>query len=60
MNHPEKVHFFMPPWCGNETEADMLVAYLESIREPIPEGMKFGDKMTAIKEKIKEVAYGSE
>ena len=59
VNHPEKVHFFMPPWCGNAEEAQMLVTWLESVREPHPPGMKFGDRMTAIREKIeKEVAYG--
>ena len=50
----------MPPGCGNKVEADMLATYLESVREPHPPGMKFGDKMTAIREKIeREVAYGS-
>ena len=61
VNHPEKAHFFMPPWCGNEEEAEMLITFLESIRQPIPPGMKFGEEMTIIKENQEGgIAYGSE
>lgn len=42
--HPEKVHFFMPPWAGRPEEAELLVEYLESIQPPMPSGMFFGEK----------------
>lgn len=47
VRHPEKAHFFMPPWCGNDTEALLLTSYLESIRRPAPKGMKYGNTFTS-------------
>ncbi len=28
--------YYMPPWCGTETEAELLAEYLESVAEPHP------------------------
>lgn len=36
VKHLEKAHFFMPPWCGTETEALILARYLTSIAPPRP------------------------
>ncbi len=41
VTHLDKAHYFMPPWCGNDTEADLLTEYLQSLSEPSPSGMKF-------------------
>jgi cytochrome bd ubiquinol oxidase subunit I len=42
VEHPEQVHFFMPPWAGTPGEAHALASYLESIAPPYPQGMSFG------------------
>ncbi len=39
VKHLEKAHFFMPPWCGTETEALILARYLTSIAPPRPLSM---------------------
>lgn len=43
VEHPEQVHFFMPPWAGTVEEAHVLTHYLESIAPPYPQGMNFGE-----------------
>ncbi len=43
VNHPEKVHFFMPPWAGTPEEAELLTKYLLEIARPRPAGMYFGE-----------------
>jgi mono/diheme cytochrome c family protein len=42
VRHPERIHFFMPPWCGTEEEAQLLVKYLKTITPDYPAGMHFG------------------
>lgn len=42
VRHPEKWHFFMPPWAGTDEEADLLTDYLGTIAAPPPPGMYFG------------------
>jgi len=42
VKHPEKVQFFMPPWCGTDQEAELLATYLETITPPYPAGMHYG------------------
>lgn len=42
VEHPEQVHFFMPPWAGTPQEAHVLTEYLLRITPPYPEGMNFG------------------
>lgn len=42
VHHPERVHFFMPPWCGTEEEAQLLIEYLKTITPQYPRGMSFG------------------
>ena len=37
----EKAHYFMPPWCGTNEEAKMLVQYMHSVQDPQPGGMKY-------------------
>lgn len=37
--HLHLAHFFMPPWAGNEAEAELLTDYLTSIAPPRPEWM---------------------
>lgn len=32
----DSMNYSMPPWCGTETEAELLAGYLESIAEPHP------------------------
>jgi len=60
VKHPEKAQFFMPPWCGNPEEAEVLADYLESIRRPAPPGMKFGSRISTANNKTKwNVKYGS-
>ena len=34
--------FFMPPWCGNDDEAELITDYLVSISRPRPAGMHVG------------------
>ena len=41
--HPERFHFFMPPWAGTPEEAELLTRYLQSIAAPFPPGMDFGN-----------------
>jgi len=43
VEHPEKAHFFMPPWAGTPEEAQLLTKYLASIAPPHPSGMNYGD-----------------
>jgi hypothetical protein len=43
VEHPEKAHFFMPPWAGTTEEAELLTKYLVSIAPPHPPGMNYGD-----------------
>jgi len=40
VQHPEKFHFFMPPWAGTPEEAELLTKYLLSIAPPRPGGMR--------------------
>lgn len=42
VEHPEKAHFFMPPWAGTQEEAELLKKYLLSIAQPQPRGMYYG------------------
>lgn len=44
VKHPEKFHFFMPPWSGTPEEAELLKQYLISIAQPEPRGMYFGNE----------------
>jgi len=37
--HPERAHFFMPPWAGTAPEAELLQEYLVAISEPFPKGL---------------------
>jgi hypothetical protein len=39
VRHPERAHFFMPPWAGNEAEAELLSEYLQSVALPYPPGL---------------------
>ncbi len=39
VRHPERAHFFMPPWAGTEAEAVLLQQYLRSIALPYPPGL---------------------
>ncbi len=32
----ERIHYFMPPWSGNLSEAKLLTAYIQSIQMPHP------------------------
>ncbi len=34
--HPERVHFFMPPWAGTEAESRLLEQYLRTLVLPSP------------------------
>lgn len=43
VQHPEKAHFFMPPWAGTPEEAELLTKYLASIAPPHPSGMYYGE-----------------
>jgi len=36
VHHPDRIHYFMPPWSGNEAEAQLLIDYLVSIAPPHP------------------------
>jgi cytochrome d ubiquinol oxidase subunit I len=36
VKHLDRVHFFMPPWAGNDAEAEVLTDYLEYVRHPYP------------------------
>ncbi len=42
VRHPERVHFFMPPWAGTEEEATLLTKYLLTMTAPLPGGMYYG------------------
>jgi cytochrome bd ubiquinol oxidase subunit I len=37
-------YLFMPPWAGNDKEAELLTDYLMSIAPPKPGGMRLGSK----------------
>jgi len=39
VKNPERVRYFMPPWSGNDVEAECLADYIMSIRKPYPEGL---------------------
>lgn len=39
VRHLDEVHFFMPPWAGNEAEVQALTDYIMSIRYPYPPGL---------------------
>ncbi len=39
VEHPERAHFFMPPWAGTPEEAALLQEYLAAISEPFPKGL---------------------
>jgi len=43
VKEPEKTRFFMPPWCGNDDEAELLSKYILSITLPHPSGMYYGN-----------------
>lgn len=43
VEHPEKAHFFMPPWAGTQEEARILTMYLSSIAPAHPQGMYYGN-----------------
>ncbi len=36
VKHLDSMVYYMPPWCGTETEANLLANYLESIAETHP------------------------
>lgn len=36
VHHPDRIHYFMPPWSGTEDEAVLLIEYLESVTPPHP------------------------
>jgi cytochrome bd-type quinol oxidase subunit 1 len=40
--YPDKVKFFMPPWCGTDEEAQLLAAWMASVQPAAPTGMYFG------------------
>jgi cytochrome d ubiquinol oxidase subunit I len=46
VEHPEKAHFFMPPWCGTKEEAILLTKYLVAMAPAHPAGMYYGDQTT--------------
>ena len=37
----DAAHFFMPPWCGTQQEAEVLTKYIVSLSQPHPAGMKY-------------------
>jgi cytochrome bd ubiquinol oxidase subunit I len=43
VEHPEKAHFFMPPWSGTSGEAILLTKYLSTIAPAHPAGMYYGN-----------------
>jgi cytochrome d ubiquinol oxidase subunit I len=43
VEHPEKAHFFMPPWCGTKEEAILLTKYLVALAPAHPPGMYYGN-----------------
>jgi cytochrome bd ubiquinol oxidase subunit I len=43
VEHPEKAHFFMPPWAGTKEEAIMLTRYIVNIAPAHPAGMYYGN-----------------
>jgi len=40
--HPEQSHFFMPPWAGTDTEAQLLAEYIQTLSPESPKGMNYG------------------
>lgn len=36
VQHPDRIHYFMPPWSGNDAEAELLIDFLVSIAPPHP------------------------
>jgi hypothetical protein len=44
VEHPEKSHFFMPPFCGTPQEAELLGKYMASIAPAHPRGMNYGNE----------------
>lgn len=46
--HPERAHFFMPPWAGTPQEARLLQEYLSSIVRPFPEGLPRVETFAAV------------
>ncbi len=47
VQHPERSHFFMPPWAGTPQEARLLQGYLGSIALPFPKGLSLGGETVA-------------
>jgi len=45
VKHPERVRYFMPPWSGNDVEAECLTDYILSIRKPYPAGLYGAEKV---------------
>jgi cytochrome d ubiquinol oxidase subunit I len=46
VEHPEKAHFFMPPWAGTKEEAILLTKYLVAMAPAHPPGMYYGNMTT--------------
>ncbi len=44
VEHPEKAHFFMPPFAGTAEETKLLTTYLMTITPPHPDGMYYGEE----------------
>jgi cytochrome bd ubiquinol oxidase subunit I len=42
-------YFFMPPWAGNDAEAELLTDYLMSIAPSRPAGMRLGSQPSEVK-----------
>jgi cytochrome d ubiquinol oxidase subunit I len=36
---PDQLSFFMPPWCGQPDESELLADYLETVVRPYPPGL---------------------
>ncbi len=36
VRHPDRIHYFMPPWSGNDAEAELLIDYLVRLAPPHP------------------------
>ena len=43
VEHPEKAHFFMPPWAGTKEEAILLTKFLTAMAPAHPPGMYYGN-----------------
>lgn len=39
VTHMDEVHFFMPPWTGNNAESQAVTDYIMSVRHPYPTGL---------------------